>query len=181
MSHSGLCCCNKPLGFKVLKLLIVLIILTAIFYVGVCLGAKGGFMDKGHRAYGSTKMMTFSAPSQMMAGGVVGVADSGCMKAEGVASPEFMMNKFFMGNEEGKNGMNQMEKLFGVIVKIENNLITVKDNSTNEQVIMSQAQTAIMSKTGEIGLSSLSVGQSIVSYGTYNTNKQLEAKFIESL
>lgn len=69
-------------------------------------------------------------------------------------------------------------RLFGTIVKVEGNVITVKDNSAQEQVILSQATTVILSTEGEVGISVLKAGADIVALGTYDKDSQLVAKVI---
>lgn len=71
--------------------------------------------------------------------------------------------------------------LFGVVSKVEKNLITIMDNSSNEQVVVSLSGTTIVSATGEVGLASIKEGQSLKVVGTMNADKQLEAQIIRVL
>lgn len=71
------------------------------------------------------------------------------------------------------------ERVFGNITKIEANQITIKNNGAQEQVIISEADTAIISSSTEVGLAALKVGQDIIVIGSPDKDKKLVAKFIE--
>lgn len=71
------------------------------------------------------------------------------------------------------------ERVYGNVVKVEANLITIKNNAAAEQIIVSLADTVIISSSTEVGLSALAVGQNIVVFGTPDEQKNLEAKVIQ--
>ncbi len=71
------------------------------------------------------------------------------------------------------------ERIFGNISKIEANQITIMNNAAQEQIILSQANTVIISSSTEVGLSVLQVGQNIIVFGSPNNEKLLEAKLIQ--
>lgn len=79
------------------------------------------------------------------------------------------------------NKADDLTNLFGVVSRVEKNLITILDNSSNEQVVVSLSSTTIVSATGEVGLASIKEGQSLKVVGTLNADKQLEAQIIRVL
>lgn len=79
------------------------------------------------------------------------------------------------------NKVDDATNLFGVVTKVEKNLITLLDNSSNEQVVVSLSSTTIVAATGEVGLASIKEGQSLKIVGTMNADKQLEAQVIRVL
>ena len=73
----------------------------------------------------------------------------------------------------------EMVRLFGIVSKIEGNLITITTNAAKEQVVVSAAETVIMVGDKEVGISTLKEGDSGVFFGTMNGDSQLEAKAIK--
>lgn len=78
----------------------------------------------------------------------------------------------------GGEMMALQERIFGVITKIEANRITIKNNAAEEQIVVSQADTVIVSSTTEVGLASLQVGQNIIVIGSTDKDKVLTAQMI---
>jgi hypothetical protein len=89
-----------------------------------------------------------------------------------------MMGNSNVAYKAGGEMMALQERIFGVIIKIEANKITIKNNAAQEQIVVSQADTVIASSTTEVGLASLQAGQNIIVIGTYDKDKVLTAKMI---
>lgn len=70
------------------------------------------------------------------------------------------------------------ERVFGAVTKIEGNKITILNNAAEEQMILSMAETVIISSSTEVGLSALKVGENVVIFGAPNKDKIMEAKYI---
>jgi hypothetical protein len=70
------------------------------------------------------------------------------------------------------------ERIYGNILKIEDNLITILNNAAKEQVIVSRAETVIVSSTTEVGISALETGQNIIVFGSPDEEGLLVAKMI---
>jgi hypothetical protein len=90
-------------------------------------------------------------------------------------------NRFYATVGEGKMmtaAMPAMVRMFGAVTKVEGNLITIMNNGAAEQVVVSQADTIIMSSSTEVGLAALKAGQNIVVAGVMNKDNQLVAKII---
>ena len=69
--------------------------------------------------------------------------------------------------------------IYGEILKVEGNKITILNNGAAEQVVVSLPETQISLSEKVVGISSLKEGQEGIFGGFYNKENQLEAKMIE--
>ena len=110
------------------------------------------------------------------------------LKAGGAAQVSLMGQKF-EGKLMVRDGSNVMYKftkeesdlpvrIFGSILNIESNRITILNNASEAQVVLSEAGTVIVSSSTEVGLSALQAGQNIIIFGELNEDNQLTAKMI---
>jgi len=100
-----------------------------------------------------------------------------------------MMGEKFEGKLMMRDGSNAMYKftkeeselpvrIFGYVLNVESNRITVLNNAAEAQVVLSQADTVIISSSTEVGISALQTGQNIIIFGELNDDNQLTAKMI---
>jgi hypothetical protein len=145
--------CHTGKG-RIVKWLIRFFILAIVFCAGVKMGEFKGMMRGGysHKCGGCTSMHTgmMSQDRDMMRGGMM-----------------------------GKKGDMQYTRAFGVITKVTGNTITISNNASEEQAILSQADTLILSENGEVGLSALKAGQYISVVGEKNAENATVAKMIK--
>ncbi|MCC6520413.1 hypothetical protein IT403_00305 [Candidatus Nomurabacteria bacterium] len=145
--------CHTGKG-RIVKWLIRFFILASVFCAGVKMGEFKGMMRGGysHKCGGCTSMHTgmMSQDRDMMRGGMM-----------------------------GKKGDMQYTRAFGVITKVTGNTITISNNASEEQIILSQADTLILSENGEVGLSALKAGQYISVVGEKNAENATIAKMVK--
>lgn len=72
----------------------------------------------------------------------------------------------------------EMFRLFGSILKVDGNQITIMNNAAEEQVVITLAETQILDGKKEVGISALEKGKDAIFTGVKNESK-LEAKLIE--
>jgi len=152
------CCSGWHWGMKVF---FVLIGLFVIFLISVCIVMK--------REYRENRMMKsygYSLMKNCDAGGKCGCNQDG---------PKTMMR---FGDDKLVERV-EMVRLFGVVNKVEGNLITITTNAAKDQVVVSVAETVIMVGEKEVGLSTIKEGDNAVFFGTMNKDSQLEAKAIK--
>ena len=73
----------------------------------------------------------------------------------------------------------QPTRLFGEVVKVEENKITVLNNGAAEQIVLSLAETRIIKGDKEVGINSIEKGDAGVFAGFVNKDGLLEARVIE--
>lgn len=95
-----------------------------------------------------------------------------------VGSGTIMMGNSNVAYKAGGEMTKMQERIFGVITKIEANKITIKNNAAVEQLVVSQADTVIVSSTTEVGIASLQVGHNIIVIGSIDKDNTLTAKMI---
>jgi len=83
----------------------------------------------------------------------------------------------FWGGFDDRNFM-EANGTFGQIIKIEGNVITIKDRQSTEKVILLDDKTAIRSMRNTLKLSDLKVDDNIVVIGEPNQAGQIAAKLI---
>lgn len=146
--------CHTGKG-RIIKWLIRFIILAIVFCIGVKMGEFKGMMRGGyaHKCGGCTSMHTgmMSQDRDMMRGGMI----------------------------MSKKGDVAFTRAFGVVTKVVGNTITISNNASEEQTILSQADTVILSGVGEVGLSGLKAGQYISVLGEKNPENATVAKMIK--
>lgn len=107
----------------------------------------------------------------------------------GSASSVSMTGEKFEGKVMMRDGSGMMYNLakedselpvriFGSILNIESNRITILNNASEAQVVLSEAGTIIVSSSTEVGLSALAPGQNIIVFGSNNDEEVLVAKMI---
>ena len=75
-------------------------------------------------------------------------------------------------------GFTNSNGVFGQIIKINDNSLTVKDKDNVEKIILTDSKTTIVSQRTNIKLSDLDVDDMVVVIGNPNSNGQIEAKLI---
>jgi len=161
--ESGCCgggagkCCKGRVAHLIFKIVFILVIVGLICMAFRCHHNR---FDRDMKFGGFGMMTTQAIPAD-------------------VTVPAFGMMGFEKGKwgEEGKD----MVKLFGVITKIEGNKITVLDNGAQEQTLLSQPETTIMTATGEVGLSALKAGQNVILLQKKCEDKQLKLELVQVL
>jgi hypothetical protein len=73
----------------------------------------------------------------------------------------------------------QMVRIFGSILKVEGNQVTVLNNAAQEQIVISLAETQIFDGKKEVGISALEKGKDAIFTGVKNAQLQIEARLIE--
>jgi hypothetical protein len=163
--NCGLYCpCGKmSVGHLIVKIFIAvsLIGLGLAIAMTVCYGLSKHRISKSHYGF-SCGAETFQSRS------IGAKAGSGTIMVSGSN----------VAYKAGGEMMDIPERIFGVITKIEANKITIKNNAAQEQLVVSQADTVIVSATTEVGLASLQVGQNIIVIGSYDKDKVLNARMI---
>lgn len=133
----------------VLKLIILIVVLTLVFSVGMLAGAvkvlRSGY---GTSVVGPTGMMGFRG---MMSNG---------------------WNRM-MGDE--KSGSS---RAFGVVSSVSGQNISYTDNGGKTGTIISSSATTIVSGNAYVGLSAIKAGQTIFAYGMQSQSGELQATWI---
>lgn len=158
------CSCGKmSWGHMLVKLFLALAMIGLVLVISVAAVVKLGHGDKSdYKKY------------SMMRGGV---SSQACFGGERTGSATTMGAVF--GIKEGKGSLAMSERTFGAISKIEANKITIINNAAQEQVVISQANTMIVSSSTEMGLASLRIGQNIIVFGSPDKDNNLLAKIIQ--
>ncbi|MCX6782045.1 MAG: hypothetical protein NTW66_02935 [Candidatus Magasanikbacteria bacterium] len=151
-------------GHLLLKIFLALVMIALALAISMAV-----FYKLGHGGKSESKRLG------VMRGQVSTQACFGEEKGGGV----IMMGGGNMAFKAGKEVPAMPERTYGNITKIEANQITVKNNAAQDQIILSLADTVIVSSTVEVGLASLQVGQNIIVYGSPDKDKKLEAKLIQ--
>ncbi|MFA6348419.1 MAG: hypothetical protein WCX30_03250 [Candidatus Paceibacterota bacterium] len=82
------------------------------------------------------------------------------------------------GFPEDLNGAPQGGRIFGQIIKIENDAIVIKDSDSIEKIISTKGDVSIKKFRDTIKLSDLKVDDRIVVIGSPNDSGEIEAKLI---
>ncbi|MBP9710560.1 hypothetical protein KBD61_06105 [Patescibacteria group bacterium] len=164
---SRFCCGTHSVAWCVLKVVVALFVLCAVFCLGARMGVRRSSMMK-QGMMGSDSMMYMRGMGDEMMRGERGVMGMKVMKMEHMRGMDMMAN----GNASGTTSV------FGSISKIENNKFTVKDNGAVDHIVVSESTTTIMSSTGETSLASLKVGQTVEVHGMMAENGALTAKMV---
>jgi hypothetical protein len=152
----GDCCCKKFTWHSVSRIFLAVAVFLLIFVV--CLAAGISNHNKS-RYFNERFNVGYGAQGEFFRGGCA---------SQGVIVKTW-------AKEDGEKLM----VLFGEIVKVEGNQITILDNGAKEQMLLSAVDTHITSGTTEVGLSYLKAGQGAVFTGVLDKDKQLTAKLIK--
>lgn len=146
---------HRHKGFRLVKLLALLLFIAVIFGIGFVSGSWRGAKRLNSGFY----------PMMGRVGGMMGVG-----RGDNFSYPTVM-----------KNGWNinrgNATEIFGAVSKIEGTKITVLDNGNQEKVINSVSDTRIISVSGQASLSALKTGQNISAIGKLDNN-QLQASLL---
>ncbi len=164
---SRFCCGTHSIAWCVLKVVVAVLVLGAVFCCGARMGMRrAGMMKQG--MMGSDNVMYMRGMTGDMMQGERGMMGMKVMKMEHMRGMDMMAN----GNASGTTN------IFGSISKIENNKFTVKDNGAVDHAVVSESATTIMASTGETSLASLKVGQTVEVHGMMAEGGALTAKMV---
>lgn len=151
-------------GHLLLKIFLALVMIALALVISMTVCYKLGRGEKGQNArFGSMRGQ---------------ISTQACFGEEkGVGT--IMMGGGNMAFKAGKEAPAMPERVYGNISKIEANQITIMNNAAQEQMILSQADTVIVSSSTEVGISELKVGQNIIVYGSPDKDKILVVKLIQ--
>ena len=149
------CCANNPVWKWVLGIFFFLVAIYVVFSISTMIVFK--FQRMGDWSEGNRLMVGKSLWCQK---------DGNC-------------NCGGMMKGWGREDKTDVVRIFGTIVKVDGNMVTVLNNGAKEQVVVSTADTVIMSSSTEVGLSALKSDLGAVFVGSMNTENQLEAKLIQ--
>ena len=91
-------------------------------------------------------------------------------------------NGFFMGMMNFDDEFTSSNGVFGQIIKVDSNSITVKDNKDNvEKIVLIDEKTSIIKQRQNIKLSNLKVGDNAIVIGEPNDKGQIQAGLIRIL
>ncbi len=160
---SGSCSCHFPRGVRVIRAISCLVLAVVIFMLGMSVGMRvalrrasvGGQLGAFHMARSNSAYGQPFAPRMMWRG----------------TNEDGSLNGDTLGEASSTSW-------FGAITKIDGGNITIMDNAAKEDMITSQANTIIVSQTGEQPLSALKVGQAITAVGGVDASSTLEAAII---
>lgn len=164
---SRFCCGTHSVAWCVLKIVVAVLVLGAVFCLGARMGVKRSFMMK-QGIGGSDNVIFMRHMSDDLMPGDRGAMGMKVMKMERMRGMEMMMN----GNASGT------ASVFGSISKIDGNRFMVKDNGAIERVVISEPATTIMTSTGETSLANLKVGQTVEVHGVTAETGALSAKMV---
>lgn len=164
-ANSAKCCvAETSVGHFIIKMFLALVmigfglVIAIVVVMSVGRGWKSACRDYWHLKVGSA-----------MQGNLMGERFEGKLM---IRDGSGVMHKF--SKEESELPV----RIFGNILNIESNRITVLNNASEAQVILSQADTVIVSSSTEVGLSALVPGQNIIVFGASNEDDVLTAKMI---
>jgi hypothetical protein len=142
-----------------MKIFFGLIFIVVIFVISACVVLKRDYREsRMMKNYGYTVMQNYKL-------------NSGCNQDGPKTMVRFGDNKLVEKVE--------MVRLFGIVNKVEGNLITVTTNAAKDQVVVSASDTVIMVGEKEVGLATLKEGDNAIFFGSMNKDSQLEAKVIK--
>lgn len=153
------CCIEHPVWKWILGIFFFLIAIFVVFSISSMIVFKfqrSGGWDRGN------KLMMGNVTSLCQKDGKCDCGGAGMMKGWGRSDDR-----------------SDVVRVYGTISKVEGNLITIVNNGAKEQVVVSAADTVIMSSSTEVGLSALKVGGGAVFVGSVNAETQLVAKLIQ--
>ena len=160
-------CCSRPSASRyVLRGLLAVVVLFTVFSIGLSIGAKMAL----HR-------MGMGGRSSMMRMEERRIVPGGRMEMKG--------DVLLMRGDHEMPGMMRdpqsdagMASIFGSIVAVDGNRITLKDNGNDNQVVLSQADTMITSGGALVTLGGLRVGQNVLVMGM-KEGEQVKARTIK--
>ncbi len=150
------CCPSFP--YSLTRILVLLALLLFVFVSGIAIGAGAGKYHGGRLA-----------------------KNAFCPAAAG---DMFTGQAFMPGAVQPKQALGAKKsglRIFGAVLRSEENRITIFDNSAKEQIVVSQAKTRIFDKGVETGIAAIKAGQNLIIEGRINKDKQIEAEVINIL
>jgi hypothetical protein len=179
--HFGCCSMHMSWPHIIAKLFFIFVIAVFIFVAGIGAGLKiNRFHGNANYIYGRDGNATWNFGRMGKFDENVGLERQ--MHGSGPGEIGVMPRMRFAPGMMGEGRFGQLStstaRLSGTIAKIEGNKITVNDNSGNPSIVISQSDTLISTNGGEINLSALKIGQTLIAYGTKDANGQLQAQRI---